>query len=172
MPIAFSGEADAQIAELLQRYPEPRAALLPALWVAQRQFGYLTIEVMKLVATRLGIPESHVVSTATFYTMFHKRPIGRCHVQICKNISCYLRGADELFDVVDKKLGIGHGETSRDNAFTLEGVECLAACGRAPVVRMDEDYHEWVTPEDMAALLERYHTEAPTETAPEAGGEL
>ncbi|PKN58384.1 MAG: NAD(P)H-dependent oxidoreductase subunit E [Deltaproteobacteria bacterium HGW-Deltaproteobacteria-14] len=155
MAQAFSPQADADIEAILQRYPTRLAALIPTLWVAQREFGWLAEETMELVARRLDLPPAKVISTATFYTMFHKKPVGRYHVQVCKNISCYLRGSDEVTARAAKKLGLRPGETSADGQFTLEEVECLAACGRGPVVQVNADYHEWQTAETIEALLDR-----------------
>jgi NADH-quinone oxidoreductase E subunit len=154
VPQAFSPEADAKITEIVARYPMRMAALIPVLYLAQKEFGYLTAQVLSLVARRLDVPEAKVVHTATFYTMLHKRPIGRHHVQICHNIACYLRGADRLFEVAEHKLGIRHGETTADHQFTLWGVECLAACGTAPCAQINEEYHENLTPERLGRLLD------------------
>ncbi|MCB9736292.1 MAG: NAD(P)H-dependent oxidoreductase subunit E [Deltaproteobacteria bacterium] len=153
MALAFSPEANDQIDAILKRYPTRLAALIPVLFVAQRTFGYLSSEAMELVAARLDLPPAQVISTATFYTMFNKKPVGRYHVQVCKNISCYLRGADEVTSCLSEKLGVRPGGTTPDGAFTLEEVECLAACGRAPVVQVNEQYHEWQTRESAAALV-------------------
>jgi len=161
MALSFSPEADAEIVAILERYPTRLAALIPTLWVAQRRFGYLTEEALELVARRLDLPPAKVIATATFYTMFHKRPVGRLHIQVCKNISCYLRGSDAVTRCAEEKTGLRPGETSEDGRFTLEEVECLAACGRAPVVQINEDYHEWQTPEAFAALLDRLSGELP-----------
>ena len=151
--LAFSDASKAQIQQLLGRYRDRRAALIPALWVAQRQFGWLSTDAMQLVAAQLDIPEAWVYSTATFYTMFHKRPVGKTHIQICTNIACYLRGADDLMDVVKQELGIGHGETTQDGQFTCESVQCLAACGYAPALQINEDDHFNVSAEQMRQLI-------------------
>lgn len=151
--LAFSDASKAKIKELLGRYRDRRAALIPALWVAQRQFGWVSTEAMQLVAAELDIPESWVYSTATFYTMFHKRPIGKTHIQICTNIACYLRGADDLMDVVKDELGLSHGQTSEDGEFTCESVQCLAACGHAPAIQINEDDYFSVTPDQMRSLV-------------------
>jgi NADH-quinone oxidoreductase E subunit len=153
MTLAFSTEADRKIDEIVQRYPERSAALIPVLFVTQEEFGYLNTDALSLVAQRLDLPEAKVASTATFYTMFHKKPVGEYHLQVCKNISCYLRGADELVKCVREELGIGMGETTSDKRFTLTGVECLAACGTAPVVQVNEDYKESMSYDAMKDLI-------------------
>jgi NADH-quinone oxidoreductase E subunit len=121
--------------------------------VAQHEFGYLNTDALELVASRLDLPAAKVINTATFYTMLHKKPIGRIHLQVCKNISCYLRGSDKLVECIKSELGIGLGETTSDKQFTLSGVECLAACGTAPVVQVNEDYHESMNVETMRTLI-------------------
>jgi len=155
MAQAFSPQADAEIEAILKRYPERLAALIPTLWVAQRQFGWLSQETLELVARRLDLAPAQVISTATFYTMFHKKPVGRYHVQVCRNISCYLRGADDVTAAASAKLGVKPGQTTPDGRFTLEEVECLAACGRGPVVQVNTVYHEWQTPESVHALIDQ-----------------
>lgn len=153
MALAFSPEADDQIDAILKRFPTRLAALIPVLFVAQRAFGHVSRDVMELVAARLDVPPAHVVATATFYTMFNKKPVGRYHVQVCKNISCYLRGADDVTSCISDALGVRPGGTTADGLFTLDEVECLAACGRAPIVQVNEQCHEWQTPESITALL-------------------
>ncbi|MCC6625505.1 MAG: NAD(P)H-dependent oxidoreductase subunit E [Deltaproteobacteria bacterium] len=160
--VAFSAAAAAEIARIRQRYPTALAALIPTLFVAQREFGWLPDEVLELVATTLGVPATKVRSTATFYTMLKKEPTGRVHVQVCKNISCYLRRSDDVTAAWEDELGIACGETTDDGEFTLSEVECLAACGRAPVVQINEEYHEWQTPETTRALAQGLRREAAT----------
>lgn len=153
MTLAFSDEADRKIQNIVGRYPTRYAALIPVLYVAQHEFGYLNTDALELVAARLDLPAAKVINTATFYTMLHKKPIGRIHLQVCKNISCYLRGSDKLVECIKSELGIGLGETTSDKQFTLSGVECLAACGTAPVVQVNEDYHESMNAETMRTLI-------------------
>lgn len=160
MSRVFSAEAAKDIAELRKRYPTDLAALIPTLFVAQREFGHLDDEAMTLVAATLGVPVSKVASTATFYTMFNKAPVGRFHIQVCKNISCYLRNSDAVTRALIDALGIHPGETSEDGLFTLTEVECLAACGRAPIVQINEDTHEWQTPADAQRLVAELKTHA------------
>ena len=153
--IAFGPKASQDIAQIRKRYPTNQAALIPVLFVAQREFNVLTPDVLELVATTLDLPAGKVAATATFYTMLNKEPVGRFHVQVCKNISCYLRGADEVTRAFEDELDIDVGTTSADGCFTLSEVECLAACGRAPVVQVNETYHEWVTPNEAVTLVEQ-----------------
>ena len=151
---AFGAKALQDIAQLRKRYPTNPAALIPVLFVAQREFGHLSDEVLELVAKTLELPAGKVASTATFYTMLNKEPVGRYHLQVCKNISCYLRGSDAVTQAFEDELDIDVGMTSDDGCFTLTEVECLAACGRAPVVQVNQTYHEWVTPEDAHKIVD------------------
>jgi len=153
--LAFGSKSSQDIAQIRKRYPTNQAALIPVLFVAQREFSVLTPAVLELVAATLGLPVTKVAATATFYTMFNKEPVGRFHVQVCKNISCYLRGSDEVTRAFEDELDIDVGTTSSDGCFTLSEVECLAACGRAPVVQVNETYHEWVTPNEAVTLVEQ-----------------
>lgn len=157
--VAFSDASQARIAELLTRYPRKHGALIPVLYLAQDQFGWLRPDVMQLVATTLELPLSSVLATAMFYTMFHKKPVGRFHVQICTNISCYLLGSDALMETAQSALGIAPGETTADGLFTLESVQCLCACDRAPTLQINKDDHFKVTPQKLKDLLESLKTE-------------
>lgn len=158
--VAFGSAAAAEIGRIRQRYPTALAALIPTLFVAQREFGWLSDDVLELVSQTLGVPATKVRSTATFYTMLNKEPVGRFHVQICKNISCYLRNSDAVTHAWESELGIGCGESTEDGTFTLTEVECLAACGRAPVVQINKEYHEWQTAESTHALVQKLKAEA------------
>ncbi len=124
MTPTFSPEAERRVVEILARYPadQKMAALIPVLYLAQEEFGYLTVDVMSLVAERLSLPATQVLNTATFYSMLRKRPVGRHHVQICTNVSCWLRGADDILAQARRKLGICLGETTEDRMFTLDEV--------------------------------------------------
>jgi NADH-quinone oxidoreductase subunit E len=154
MTLAFSAETESRFQSLLARYPNRQAALIPTLVLAVREFGYLSREAMEYVAGRLDVPPAQVLSTATFYTLLHKRPLGRFHIQVCTNVACYLKGADHLADHLKRRLGIGFGEVTTDGLFSLEGVQCLAACGTAPAIQVNDDYHEQMTPEKVDALLD------------------
>lgn len=158
-PVQFSPASLAQIAELGRRYPRAQGALIPVLYVAQDQFGWLKPEVMQLVATTLELPLSSVLATAMFYTMLHKKPVGRFHVQICTNVSCYLLGSDQLMEIAQAALGIGPGETTPDGIFTLESVQCLCACDKAPTLQINKDDYFKVTPAKFKELLENLQAE-------------
>lgn len=127
---------------------------MPVLWLAQKEFGYLSTEVQQYVADLMGFPLAWVSGLASFYTMFYKKPVGRHHLQVCTNVSCMLRGSDEIVRAIAEQLGIGLGETTADGKFTFDEVECLASCGTAPMMVVNED-HENLTPQATIALLER-----------------
>lgn len=151
----FSEEARKEIEEIMGHYPEKRSALLPLLHLAQKENGYLSEPVMRHVAEILDLTPIQVYEVATFYSMFNLKPVGKYLLQVCHNLSCSLMGADSLLDYLREKLSIDVGETTPDNMFTLKTVECLASCGTAPVMQINDDYHENLTREKVDALLER-----------------
>lgn len=131
-----------------------RAMLLTALYVAQEQHGSLTPEAIERVAARLSLRVKDVYETATFYSMFHTEPVGRYLLQVCEGLSCHLaHGADRLAEHLRERLGIGEGETTPDGMFTLQTVQCLAACDRSPAMRVNDTLYEHLTPERVDALL-------------------
>ena len=155
MPVQFSAAAQQQFAEYLRRYPTKRAALLPTLWLAQREFGYLSCETLEYVAGLIDESPAFVASVASFYTMYYKKPMGQHHIQVCTNLSCTLRGAERIVETCAKRLGITPGETTADGKFSLDEVQCLASCGTAPMVQVNDDYWENLTPESTLELIER-----------------
>jgi NADH-quinone oxidoreductase E subunit len=144
----------AEVEGALSRSPNARSAVLPVLWIAQRQWGWISPSALRLVAETVGLPEPEVFGIATFYTMFNLKPVGRHHLQVCMTVSCSLMGADRLFRHLQRKLGVGHGETTADGRFTLRRVECLAACGGGPCMQVNFDYHENLDEAKVDALLE------------------
>ncbi len=144
MALAFSEAVMAEFEEIKGRYPEGhrRAALIPTLYLAQREFGFVSVEAMEYVAGLLDLPPAKVLQVATFYTMFNKRPVGKHHIQVCKSVSCAVMGAFSLVSYLEDRLGIQAGETTADGQFTLWEVECLAGCGYAPLLQCNEDYYE------------------------------
>jgi len=158
--LSFSREQQQEIAALVARYPHPRSALLPVLHLAQEAFGHLSLEAQQLVADTLGIRLMAVREVVTFYTMFRETPSGKYRLEFCTNAGCMLNGAAELVEHVCNKLGIQPGETTEDGLFTVTEVECAGACGGAPVVQINNAYHEKVDPETIDALLEQMRNEA------------
>ncbi|MGE5700497.1 MAG: NADH-quinone oxidoreductase subunit NuoE [Deltaproteobacteria bacterium] len=155
MSVAFSDTARRELEAILSRYPDKEAAILPALHLAQREFGYVSDEAIVYVAGLLGFTPARIEGVATFYTMYNRKPVGKYHVQVCRNISCSLMGAEHLIEHVSRKLGIRPGETTPDGRFTLSKAECLGSCGTAPVMQVNDDYHEELTEEKIDALLDR-----------------
>jgi NADH-quinone oxidoreductase E subunit len=136
--------------------PAKQARLLTALYVAQEQEGYLTPEALARVAERLAVPQADLYSVATFYSLFHTEPVGRYVIQVCRGLSCYLNeGAERLVDYVAQKLEIGVGETTADGLFTLETVQCLASCGTAPAMRVNDELYENLTTEKVDMLIDQ-----------------
>ena len=152
----LSPEAVAEIGVIAGRYPDRLAATLPALYIAQKEFGFLSLAAMKEVAAALGVPEGHVYGVATFYTMFKKRPVGRFHLQVCTNVCCALNGAYELLRKAAEKTGAAPGEgPTADGMWSLEEVECLASCGSAPCLQVNEAvFDEFVDEAGLEAILE------------------
>lgn len=142
-----------EIDSLLSRYPVKRSALIPLLYLAQREEGYVTEAAMKEIATLLRLTPPQVYETVTFYTMLHLKKIGKFHIQICKSLMCALVGSDTVIGWIKTKLGIGPGETTVDGLFTLTAVECLAACGTAPMMQINDDYYERLTEEKVDRIL-------------------
>ena len=157
MEIIFTAAELAEVARLKAQYPEPKAAIMPVLWMAQKKFGWLSEDVMKYVGEVMDLPQSHVLGVATFYTMYFKKPMGKYHVQVCTNVSCMLRGGEALYDHVSHTYGIKHNETTADGLISLEEVECMGACGGAPMIAINETFHENVTASQVDALLSSLH---------------
>ncbi len=141
--------------EVIARYPVKRSAIVPLLLYAQDEIGYVSDEAIEEVARRVEVRLIEVVESISYYSMLHRQPIGKYHLQVCTNISCMLRGGEEILAHCAKKLGIGHKETTADGLFSLEEVECLGACCGAPAMQVNYDYHEDLTPEKIDALLEK-----------------
>lgn len=180
-------EARERMREIVRHYPDPRSGMLSCLHVAQEAEGYVTPEGVAAVAEATGAKVDEVQSIVTFYAMYHTRPVGTHVIKVCTSISCYLRGCDDLMAHLEQRLGIRRGETTPDGAFTLQPIECLAACGMAPVLQVNDEFVENVTTERADALLERLraggsveahagdwdvdaHTAAVREAAARAGG--
>ena len=156
----FSEQFEARFAEMLTHYPTKRSVLVPILLYAQDEVGFLSDEVIRELAGRLDVTELDVRNVITYYSMLTTRPRGKFNVQVCRNISCLLCGADELIEHCEKKLGIGHKGTTRDGLFSFEHVECIGACSWAPAVQVNYDFHENLTPEKMDQILEEYRKQA------------
>lgn len=148
-----SERAREEIRGLQTHYPHPRSALMPALDVAQRELGWLPEQALVEVGEILDLTPAEVLSVASFYTMYHRQPVGKYLIQVCTNVSCSLLGAEHLLDYIRQKLGIGVGETTPDGLFTLMEVECLGSCGTAPVMQVNDRYYEGLTREKVDQVL-------------------
>jgi NADH-quinone oxidoreductase subunit E len=147
-------EFEKRVDAIVARYPEPKAALLPVLWEVQRARGFVGAEAEEWVARRLSVSPAHVHGCVTFYTMYKQRPSGTYHIQVCTTLSCMLRGSDDLLQHLQRRLGIGVGETTADGRFSLVRVECLGSCGTAPMFQLNDDYHENLTTAAVDRLLD------------------
>ena len=155
-PPALSEAALSEIDRELAKYPPDRrqSALLAALRIAQDEHNWLSEELIEYVAEVIGVPPVRAFEVATFYSMYDLKPVGRHKISVCTNISCMLRGCDEVVAHLQNKLGIGFGETTDDGKFTLKEVECLAACAGAPMMQIGRDYHENLSPEKIDTILQ------------------
>lgn len=156
MSIQFSEARMARFREIVARYPEgkQKSALIPALHLAQEEWGWLEVPVMDYVASLLDLNPIEVYEVATFYTMFHLKPVGKYVLEICHTGPCMLRGSDQLIAHVKTRLGIDAGQTTEDGLFTLKPAECLGACGYAPMMQLGKFYQENLTPEKMDRILD------------------
>lgn len=151
--MALSEKVKKTINGIRPQFPTTQALLIPLLHEIQNEEGWVSIDSMKAAGEFLELPLSKVREVASFYTMFKLHPQGKVDVQICTNISCWLNGADKLVSCAEKKLGVHAGQTTKDGKFTLSQVECLASCGTAPAIMINEDYHENVTDSQLVELL-------------------
>jgi NADH-quinone oxidoreductase subunit E len=152
----FSDEFEARFSEMVTHYPTKRSVLVPTLLYAQDETGYLSDEVIAEIASRLELTELEVRNVISYYSMLTTKPRGKFNVQVCTNISCMVRGAEDILDHCKKKLGIGNKGTTRDGLFSLEEVECIGACSWAPAAQVNYDFHEILTPEKMDRVLDEY----------------
>lgn len=150
----FTQEELKQVEYIKTRYPTSQAAVMPVLHMMQDKYRFISLEGVEYVASLLDIPPEHVLGVISFYEMYHDHPHGIYHLQVCTNVSCLLRDSDMVLEVIREKLGIGPGETTPDKKFTLHEVECLGSCGTAPMMSVNKDYHENLTRESVASLIE------------------
>jgi NADH-quinone oxidoreductase subunit E len=150
----LSDAACQKIRSLMTKYPRKRSALIPALHIAQNEAGYLSHEMICEIAQTFDLSPNEVNEVISFYTMFREKPVGKYLIQVCTNISCLLCNAEEIVAYLVRKLGIKMGETTADMRYTLIEVECLGSCGTSPVIRINEDYYENLTPEKLDVILD------------------
>ena len=156
----FSNELEQRFQALIDRYPARRSALVPMLLYGQDELGYLTPAAIRRIAELVGESEMAVREVIGYYSMLRTQPAGRYHVQVCTNISCLLRGGDELMEHCQNRLGIANRETTSDGVFSLEEVECMGACSWAPAVQVNYDFHQELTPERLDEILDAYRMRA------------
>jgi NADH-quinone oxidoreductase E subunit len=154
MTSVFSEQARQRIPGIIARYMEKRGALLPLLWLAQEEHGYVSEEAMREIAGLLSLTPPQVYETVTFYTMYNRAPIGKFHIQVCRSLMCALVGTESLLGWIRTKLGITTGQTTADKLFTLSQVECLASCGTGPMMQINEDFYERLTQDRVNRILD------------------
>ena len=153
MSFALTEERERAFREILSRYPTKMAACIPVLHLCQEQHGWVSDEICEYVAKRLELSAAHVKGVATFYSLFNKEPVGKHQVWVCRTLPCALKGAGQVTAYIGEKLGITPGETTADRRFTLSEVECLASCGTAPMMQVDDAYYEDLTPTKIDEIL-------------------
>src|SRR5213082_1889669 len=161
----ISEQAKQRMRDLASRYPVARSAVMPALYIAQQEEGYISQEALQAVAEAINMTVDDVESVATFYTMYYQQPPGKKVIKVCTSISCYLRNCDALVDRFEQRLGIKRGETTADGNYTWMTAECLASCGTAPVIQVNDEFVENVTPEMVNTLIDEWNRELSRATA-------
>ena len=153
MEFKFSEENLKRIENEIKKYPVKRPAVMAALWIAQKQNGWISGEVIREVSSLLDITPEDVLGIISFYTMYHQKPMGKYHIQVCTNVSCMLRGGYDIFSQVKEKLNIDNMQVTENSLFSLEEVECMGSCGTAPMIVVNEDYYENLDKEKVDSLL-------------------
>jgi NADH-quinone oxidoreductase subunit E len=152
----YSPELEQRFQKLVTQYPWKRSALIPMLLYAQDEVGYLSDDVISDIAATLELTELEVRNVISYYSLLRTKPAGKYVVQVCTNMSCMVRGAEELFEHCKQRLGVDHKQITRDGTFSLEEVECIGACSWAPAVQVNYDFHLDVTPQKMDKILDDY----------------
>ncbi len=156
MAFELTDKAREEIDAVVARYPDPRSAVLPVMHVIQYELGFIPEAARAWVARRLDMAPVKVEEILSFYTLLHASPVGSKHLQVCRSLSCWLRGEEEITRAITDKIGIQPGERTGDGRFSLVKVECLGSCGTAPVVQVNDDYHEALTPDGVQRLLDEW----------------
>jgi NADH-quinone oxidoreductase subunit E len=163
----ISEQAKQRMRDIAARYPAARSAVMPALYIAQQEEGYITHEALEAVAETIGLTLDDVKSIATFYTMYYQQPPGKKIIKVCTSISCYLRNCDALVSHLEQRLDMKRGETTADGNYTLMTVECLASCGTAPVLQVNDEFVENVTLQMADALVDEWNRELGAAASPQ-----
>lgn len=156
MEFTFTQQNLEKIDQILNKYPTKKAALMPLLWLAQEQNGFISGEVMKAVASLLEVSLEEVLGVVTFYTMYHEHEMGKYHFQVCTNVSCLLRGGYDIWNHVRSKLEIENGQVTSDKKFSLEEVECMGSCGSAPMMAVNQEYYENLSLDQVDQIIESF----------------
>jgi NADH-quinone oxidoreductase subunit E len=159
--VVLSASAESKAQELISQYPQSRSAVMPLLYIAQEELGYITQSAVEWVAEKISLPPVQVWEVATFYTMFYKKPVGKYHIQVCRTLPCALRGAKKISEFVHERFGIKPGEVTQDGFWSFEEVECLGSCGTAPMCQINDTFFENLTEEKLDQLLTRIQNEQP-----------
>ncbi len=157
----LSEKAEQGLKKITARYPHSKSAVMPALYIAQEELGYISEEAVLWVSNRLGLSPAHVRGVATFYTMYYRKKVGRYHVQVCRTLSCMLCGARELVEYLKSRFQLAAKEVSADGMWSYEEVECLGSCGTGPMVEINDVYFENLTVSKLKDLLDRIEKEKP-----------
>lgn len=161
MTVKLSDAAEKKIEQYKKRYPDPRSAVMPALYMAQEELGSITQDAINWVSEKVGIPPAHVWEVATFYTMYYKKPVGKYHFQVCRTLSCAILGAKKLTQHLEKRFNVAPGEVTADGMWSYEEVECLGSCGSAPMCEVNDCFFENLTPEKLEKLIQAIEREKP-----------
>ncbi|MGD1007665.1 MAG: NADH-quinone oxidoreductase subunit NuoE [Ignavibacteriaceae bacterium] len=156
MTFKFTVENTKRIEEAVKKYPHKNAAVMPVLYIAQEQDGWISQEVIKEVASILEMTAEEILGVVTFYSMYHTKPAGKYHLQVCTNVSCMLRGAEGIYNYIKNKLNIENGGITEDNLFSLEEVECMGSCGTAPMFAINEDFFENLSIQKVDEIIESF----------------
>jgi len=160
-PAVFSEQAERRVEEIKKLYPDPRSAIMPVMYIAQEELGSITAAAIQWIAEKVGVPPVQVMEVATFYTMYYQKPVGKYHFQVCRTLSCALRGAREISECLQRRLGLNPGQVSKDGLWSYEEVECLGSCGSAPMCEINDTYFENLTPQKVLELIDRIEHENP-----------
>lgn len=156
MEFTFTQQNLEKVDQIQIMYPTKKAALMPVLWLAQEQNGFISGEVMKTISTILEVSLEDILGVVTFYTMYHQKQMGKYHLQVCTNVSCMLRGGYDIWNQLRSKLGIENGQITPDKKFSLEEVECMGSCGTAPMIAVNEDYFENLSLQKVDQIIESF----------------
>ena len=154
--MTVSEQLDSFFSEKMKEYPTRRSFLVPMLLYTQDELGHLSDDAISYVAQKVDLSELEIRNVISYYSMLRSKPAGKFNVQVCRNISCMLRGADDIIEHVQEKLGVGHKQTTKDGLFSFEEVECIGACSWAPAMQVNYDFHEKLTAEKVDKILDEY----------------